>query len=409
MPDGFYPATIEARIRAYEGFGVHRTGWPADDATSGWLIDELRAVGVDASHDRFTFPRVETRQTRLTWGQGPGEHAEGVAMYDGGFTDFGGIDGELIGDETDDPFGKIVVFTSALADAATGNPPRGADETFGALAQAGALGAVVPTGDGDSIRLRNAEYIERPFALPVLQVAPSAIRDLAAAMLVGVEGVLEVDGERLESSATNVIATIEGSDPEAAPLVVMTPKSGWFTCAAERGGGIAIWLALAEHLAASTPRRTVHLLASSGHELHHQGLSHWLRSNTAVARHAVTTLHLGASIGARYPVGRFGANSEAWHNFARSALADEEIDLEAVSALPAGSPGGGEARNIDEVGGRFVSFLGGHRYFHMPEDTVDNAVDAASIARWARAARTVVDAAQAQPEAELGTAKGTTP
>ena len=45
----------------------------------------------------------------------------------------------------------------------------------------------------------------------------------------------------------------------------------------------------------------------------------------------------------------------------------------------------------------------------MPEDTVDNAVDAASIARWARAARTVVDAAQAQPEAELGTAKGTTP
>ncbi len=408
MPDGFDPATIEARIRAYEGFGIHRTGWPGDDATSAWLSDELRAVGVDASRDRFTFPRVETRETRLTWGPRPHEQAEGVAMYDGGFTDFGGIAGELVGDDTDDPLGKIVVFTSALAGGAAGNPPRGADETFGALAQAGALGAVVPTGDGGSIRLRNAEYIERPFALPVLQVAPGAIRDLAAAIVVGVEGVLEVDGERLESAATNVVATIEGTDPKAAPLVVMTPKSGWFTCAAERGGGIAVWLALAEHLRASRPLRTVHLLASSGHELHHQGLAHWLRSNTAVARRAVITFHLGASIGARYPVGRFGASSEAWHDLARSALADEGVDLEAVSALPVGSPGGGEARNIDEVGGRYVSFLGGHRYFHMLEDTVDNAVDATSIARWARAARTVVDAAQAQPEAELETAEGTT-
>ena len=70
-------------------------------------------------------------------------------------------------------------------------------------------------------------------------------------------------------------------------------------------------------------------------------------------------------------------------------------------AESAGSAGGGEARNIDELGGRFVSFLGGHRYFHTPEDTVDRAVDAESIARWARAARTIVDAALAQPDSEL--------
>ena len=234
MPDGFDPATIEARIRAFEGFGIHRTGWPGDDTTSDWLAEELRSVDVHAEIQRFTFPRVETRQTRLTWGSGPRERAHGIPMYDGGFTDFGGIDGELVADDTDDPFGKIIVFTSALGAGADDNPARGADETFGGLAEAGAVGAVVPTGTGSSVRLRNAEYILRPFALPVLQVAPDEIRDLPAAMIVGVEGVIEVDGERLESSATNVVVTIEGSQADAPPLVVITPKSGWFTCAAER-------------------------------------------------------------------------------------------------------------------------------------------------------------------------------
>ena len=48
MTDGFEPATIEARIRAYEGFGIHRSGWPGDDATSDWLVEELGRLGVAA-------------------------------------------------------------------------------------------------------------------------------------------------------------------------------------------------------------------------------------------------------------------------------------------------------------------------------------------------------------------------
>ena len=191
---GFEPATIEARIRAYERFGIHRTGWPGDDATSDWLVEELGRLGVAADTERFTFPRVETRRTRLTWGTGPRDYADGVPMYDGGFTRAGGIDGELVSDEDGDPFGKIVVFASAAARGPAGNPPTGARETFGELARSGAVGAVVPTGEGPSIRLRNAGYIDRPYSLPVLQVAPDDIRDLAAAMIIGVEGVLEIDG-----------------------------------------------------------------------------------------------------------------------------------------------------------------------------------------------------------------------
>ena len=400
MTDGFSAATIEARIRAYEGFGIHRSGWPGDDATSDWLIEELGRLGVAADTERFTFPRVETRRARLSWGAGPRDHADGVPMYDGGFTPAGGIEGELVSDEDGDPRGKIVVLVSSAARGLAGNPATGAGDTFGALARAGAVGAVVPTGEGASIRLRNAEYIDRPFSLPVLQVAPDDIRDIAASISGGVAGALEIDGERRESTATNVVASIAGTDAGAAPLLVITPKSGWFTCAAERGGGIAVWLALAGHFARVAPRREVHLLASSGHELHHQGLEHWLRSRSALVRRAVLTLHLGASIGARYPEPEYGASSAAWQDVMRDALRAEGIDLAAVTPMTPGEPGG-EARNIHEVGGRYVSFLGGHRYFHMPDDTVDMAVDADAVARYARAARRVVDAALAQADEEL--------
>ncbi len=400
MTDGFDPAAIEARIRAYERFGIHRSGWPGDAATSEWLVEELGRLGVAADTERFTFPRVETRRARLSWGAGPRDHADGVPMYDGGFTPAGGIEGELVSDEDRDPRGKIVVLVSAAARGPAGNPPTGARETFGELAGAGAVGAVVPTGEGSSIRLRNAEYIDRPFSLPVLQVAPDDIRDLAASIAAGVAGVLEIDGERRQSTATNVVASIAGTDPGAAPLLVITPKSGWFTCAAERGGGIAVWLALAEHFARVVPRREVQLLASSGHELHHQGLEHWLRSRTALVRRAVLTLHLGASIGARYPEPEYGASNAAWQDVMRDAIDAEGIDLAAVTPMTPGEPGG-EARNIHEAGGRYASFLGYHRYFHTPDDTFDIAVDAEAVARYARAARRVVDAALAQADEEL--------
>ncbi|MCH8100873.1 MAG: hypothetical protein IIB74_10610, partial [Proteobacteria bacterium] len=48
-------------------------------------------------------------------------------------------------------------------------------------------------------------------------------------------------------------------------------------------------------------------------------------------------------------------------------------------------------RNIADAGGRFVTILGGHAYFHSPNDTVDRAVDAESVARYARAARAIVE------------------
>ena len=87
--DGYDPARIEERIRRFESLGIHRTGWPADDQTSKWLVDELAAAGVSSEIERFHFPRVECRTASITV---DGNRIEGVPLYDAGFTDYGGID-----------------------------------------------------------------------------------------------------------------------------------------------------------------------------------------------------------------------------------------------------------------------------------------------------------------------------
>ena len=383
MGDGFDRATIETRIRGYESFGMHRTGWPGDDETSRWLVSELAGSGIEGSTERFSFPRFECRSARLRW---PDGEAEGVPLYDGGVTSPRGLQGPLVAPDGDDLVGSIVV------DSQPGPPGDPAlYERAQRLRQDGALGLVLVSADEDgAVVLRNAERIDRPLDLPVLQLARADADGLASAVLLGAEGTIEVDGERLRSTATNVVATLAGEDPDAAPVGVVTPKSGWFTCAAERGGGIAIWLALAEALSTLPGRRrTVQMVASSGHELRHYGLRAYLEARPSLAAGAVAWLHLGASIGARRARARMVASDDALHAIAVAAL--KEAGAGPREPLPLGTAAGGEAREIAEGGGRWVSLLGGHPLFHSPNDLYDRAVDAESVASHARAALAIVE------------------
>jgi hypothetical protein len=89
--------------------------------------------------------------------------------------------------------------------------------------------------------------------------------------------------------SNNIVARF--GDRALTPLVVATPLSGWFTCAAERGTGIAVALALADEFSRDRP---VLVVGSPGHEiLHHIGLEEYLKANRAVAS---LILHLGANV-----------------------------------------------------------------------------------------------------------------
>jgi len=367
----------ERRIRAYEEMGIHRTGRKADNTTTWWMIEELRKLGIDANRQTWRFPRVEIHDASIRFG--PWD-IPAVPTFDSAFTDHNGLTGTL---RTDNGPG-IVVWEFDHNDQE--RMAAGIYSSFELARQDGADGVILVMGDPDGHPvLRNAERPLDPIELPVLQVAPIDAGPLLDA--VGSEITMISDGGRVGAPADNVIGSIPGTDPDAAPVVLMTPKSGWYTCAAERGSGIAIWIEVAGRIAANRGRRTLNLVASSGHELHHLGLDHYIRDLGAAAHHVHAWMHLGASIGSRNGQAAYAASDDELFNVATDALNARGLERR---AFPVGNAGFGEARNIGEINGRFASFLGGHPYFHSSLDTYDRCVDPESLAKHTDAAEQIV-------------------
>lgn len=367
------PESLGRLIGEYAALGIHRTGWPADDAASAWIVDWLGRHGVAASAAPFVFPKVECRAAYVEAG---GARIEGLPLYDGGATGPVGVAGPLVGGA-----GGVALLTR----------PGPAD--WQALLEPGAggsaLAAIAVTGDPEGhVKVRNAERILSPYSLPVLQVAQRDAAPLARAA--GAEVRLVIDRDVVAARATNVVADLPAPGGDGL-VVLMTPKSGWFACAAERGGGIAITMALAAGLAATPSRRRhVRVLFTSGHELGHRGLLQYLEQEPGLRDRAAFWIHLGSSIGARFPDGwRLFSREQRWREWFPGVLARHgagPVALTGVDVLP-----GGESREV--VDRPFVSLAGHHAYFHSPRDVPDVAVDAASVARFGAAFAELVERA----------------
>ena len=371
----------ERRIRAYEEMGIHRTGREADNATTMWMMEELGKVGVDADWQTFRFPRVEIHDASVRFG---GWDIPGVPIYDTAWTDHSGVTGPMRRDNGP----GIVVWEFAADD--QDRMAAGIYTSFELARTDGADGIILIMGDPEGKPvLRNAERPKDPIDLPVLQIAPLDAGPILDAIGTqeGDRATLIVDGGRVDAPAHNVVASIPGVDPDAAPVVLMTPKSGWYTCAAERATGIAAWIEVAGRIAANPGRRTLNMVASSGHELHHLGLEHYIEELGEATHDVHAWMHLGASIAARNGTPRYAASDDEYFDVATDALRSQGVERQ---AFPVGNAGFGEARNIGEIGGRFVSFLGGHPYFHSPQDTFDRCVDLDLLNRHSDAVEQIV-------------------
>ena len=109
----------------------------------------------------------------------------------------------------------------------------------------------------DGIATLNAEDFNAPVGPPTLQIANAIWPALQQAMTNRSEATVVAFCERNDSKAYNVSARIDGTDPDLAPIVIMTPRSGWWRCASERGGGIAVFMELIRALIDNPPARDV--------------------------------------------------------------------------------------------------------------------------------------------------------
>jgi hypothetical protein len=357
-------------IREYDAQGWHRTGTEVDTASAHWLVGRAGQLGVEATMESLPLSRVEPGESYV---EVDGRRVDGIPLFDCSFTAAEGVSGKLgVG-------GDIGLFDL--------EPNRG-DEAYQQARRSGDLAAIVAftTGGPPGLGPSNAPNFTDPFGLPVLQVSDEERDWLRSRAEAGASAIMVATATRIPARAFNVVAEIVGHEPELSPVVVMTPRSGWWECAAERGGGIAGWLEIMRSLSEAKAQRTVKFIASTGHELGHIGLESYIDHNLDLPTGAAVWVHLGASIGAAVDWTPHLQTSDA--SLEEAAL--RHLKDSRLTVVPTGQVRGGEAEEIHSRGGRYVSIVGGHATFHQQADRWPDAVDVVAMAEYAAAMAGVV-------------------
>lgn len=353
---------ISRYISDYDAQGIHRTGTEVDLKSAAWLGDVIQDFGLEAKLNPLPLERINILKAQITV---EGRQLEGVPMFDcGAYTDSKGITGKL-GDIND---GEADIGVSRI-------PPWPVFETAVQFTEArktqGFKAMVSITSgltDSEGLFLMNAFQFNDPFGPPVLQVSSHDIEWLQEAVQNGKTATVIVHTERVATDAFNVETRVQGADRMLVPLVVFTPRSGWWQCASERGGGIAAWLELVRAMQQCRPKRDVLFTANTGHELHHLGMNHFLASHPTLLKEAFAWIHLGANFAAvENTVAVISSNEELKESFVELVPG---IDMHAAVGRPFG-----EAIPIYENNGRFISIGGINPLFHAPEDRWPEAID----------------------------------
>ncbi len=244
---------------------------------------------------------------------------EGLPLFDGTFTSSEGVTGRL-GPPTSDA-DLALVRLDAAGIAAEGRPLS--DSRISGRYR----GLVIVTeGPRPGLSPTNAPASEAPYGPPAIQVSSEEGPWLESLAADRTTLQLVVDAGRTRADASNVVAQVAGRDATLAPLIVMTPRSGWWQCAAERGGGLACWLEAIRTVRAARPPRTLRFIASSGHELGHLGLESFLARQPDLVARAAAWIHLGANIGAAGGRMRVQASDDAIEQLALTAMTRASID-----------------------------------------------------------------------------------
>jgi len=355
---------IERDIRSWDEIADHRTGTEGASRTSSWLAREINNCGLEPRIDWFAFERRVLHECSVRTDL---HHAEGVPLFDGGYyTDVHGFSGELGALDSDATIGLTEFSPSPRANASLEAARR--DSGFA---------AIVAVARGDTVRpglsLLNADAYRTPFGPPVLQVATEhrdwlhAARDNATPVQLNAHVTLET------TRASNVQVRIPGRDSSLAPLIIMTPLSAWWTCTSERAGGITIWLECIRFFAANPPDRDLIFTANTGHELGHVGLDHYLKQNPRLIHEAHAWIHLGANFAALNSRIRFQASNALLQSQGLRAFENQNITI--ADLTPLDERPYGEARNIYDGDGQYISLLGSNSLFHHPDDRWPEAVD----------------------------------
>lgn len=372
--------SIEADLLRYVKFGIKRAGGPGDTACGEWLAGELEAAGYKVERQTFSAPFFEERQTELSI---PGTIAPVYAQPIVIPTGPQGLVGPLVRVDGAGRFSGSMEGAIALVDLAHGRwssllTPAAKGPI--AAAFAGGARAVVAITNGPTGKLiaLNADGRAPMFKGPVALIAPDQADPFLAAAFQRTQARLVLDGKGGQRPAFNFVGRLDRG--KGRWLAISTPRSGWFTCAAERGPGIAVWLHLARWAAKALPDHDLALVCNTGHEYEYLGAAEAMKAIAPPPALTRFWLHLGANVAAR-----------DWHDTAGNPSPLPSVDaqrflsvspelLPLARELFAGQAGyeapvsskalaAGELVEVIKAGyAPAAGVFGIHRYHHVAED-----------------------------------------
>ena len=374
------PEACSEIIQEFDSQGWHRTATGVDQQSGRWLAHRLESLGLAACLMPFPFSRIDPSACSVS--AGPFRVAA-VPLMDSALP---APDTTICGEFRPGSIGLVRAEAHGIATEL--EHIRRDDYTAIVL---------VVAGPPNGVTLLNAWHYDEPRGVPTVQVPVAAWDALVAARDGGVPVEVRCGGVRTETTASNVFATVAGTRPETAPIVLLTPRSGWWQCVGERGGGLAIWIEVARLVGGLSLERDLIFLATTGHELGFIGVKRYLDSDPSLARRAVAWVHLGANIGAAGSQLVVRASDSGLLKLAREATGA----LSAISPPPLFEVSGrpvGEAGEVFARGGAFVSMVGsGFPLFHSTLDRWPGAIDADAIAAAGDGVLQVLKALDRQP------------
>lgn len=333
-------------VEEYADLGIHRTGTDVDRATADWFASHLRARGAKVLRQDYNFDFFDAKTTvNLNGCEIPSmplyyEAIGDIKTDNVAVAEFGG--GEH-GSGLDDKL--EVMINSAMSD--------GYESLV--IATRGESGGLVAINCEPKLRNR----------IPVILV-PGRYANALQTNAITVEYTASIK----PGMSTNIIGDW-GSSLTGPPFVITTPMSGWFTCAGERGTGIAVALHIAERLSKHMPHVPLKVIAPSGHELGFYGAYRMAETVTTPPR---AVLHLGSCIAAcdAHLQGIVHANTSTVDAI-KSALAPLHIDPEQPDNHLNPDCWVGESQCWAKFGMPMLSVAGVSPVFHTSDDIVGKA------------------------------------
>ncbi len=367
-----------ADVVKYAEMSPHLTGTKGDVATSRWMADGLKKAGLTVELQPWTLRQFFLKECSL---EVNGQKVEAYPFWYPRTTGSEPVKAPLVvftkKTKPEELAGRIVfVAYKTIGPGVYGN---GINKFAEDAAKAGAKGLIVSVGSlSAEIVAINARdpYHQKPLPIPSVIISLKSEKAVAKAASEGAVASLIINGEdKTGVTAFNVVGTLKRGNKW---IVVTTPTSGWFECAAERGPGVALFLELARWAAKSDSQYSYLFLGNSGHELDNIGAHYTLNKYAPSVEDVASWIHLGASISARNWVRKDGKLQPLPVLYPRLSLVGVESLMPILTSAfkdvkgfkpRSGGRIAGELRHFMKAGYRVFGFFGGHPFFHTQFDT----------------------------------------